>query len=183
MQTYVYIIAATEKGSRDHNTANADRLRFSLETMVQPAFLAGRQDRDTKQAALAQAQVLVICANAKSDLSNPNLIQALEAFREKEDGRIYVFGKNKSVSQKIEGAQFIRERAIGIDDLLRAILQMEDGDRDEFELARKMQEQMQEQQEEEAGADQKSNLGNILFICGFIAAVCLIFRIVIWARG
>ena len=80
MQTYVYIVAATEKkGVRDHNLANAERVRFSLETMIQPAFLAGKQNQETRKSALAQAQVLVICADAKSDLESEVVREALDA--------------------------------------------------------------------------------------------------------
>jgi len=181
MQTYVYIVAATKEGKRDHNAANAERVRFSLETMVQPAYLAGNDNAQTRLGALEQAEVLVICADASSDMEQSLVNEAVDAFSKKENGRIYVYGKAKSAAQKVEGAQFVREKTNGMDSLLRKILNMDDEEElDEFELARKMQEQMQEQQDEQ---EHQSNMGNILWICGFIAAVCLLFRLVVWLRG
>lgn len=181
MQTYVYIVAATKEGKRDHNEANAERVRFSLENLVQPAFLAKKENAQTRQGALEQAEVLVICADASSDMNQTLVAEAVEAFSKKENGRIFVYGKSKSAAEQVDGAQFVREKSNGMDVLLRKVLNMDDEEElDEFELARKMQEQMQEQQDEQ---EHKSNLGNILWICGFIAAVCLLFRLVLWMRG
>ena len=182
MQTYVYIVAASPEGKRDHSAANAERVRFSLETMVQPAFLATAKNSASHASALSEAQVLVICADAQSDLSQETVQQALQAFANKPDGRIYVYGKQRAVASKIEGAVFVREKTNGMDELLRQILQMEEDDLDEFELARKMQEQMQEESDEQS-TGRFNNLGNILFICGFIAAACIIFRIVVRLIG
>ena len=64
MQTYVYIVAATKEGKRDHNEANAERVRFSLENLVQPAFLAKKENAQTRQGALEQAEVLAAIETA-----------------------------------------------------------------------------------------------------------------------
>ena len=103
-------------------------------------------------------------------LADETVREALSAFQTKPQGRIVVYSKSDALAKKIDGAQFIGENSGAIRELLSSILDLPADREDEFA--------MPNEEEAPAPAGKFDNLKNIAFICGFIAAVCLLFRLV-----
>lgn len=170
-QTPSYVYVACARGEkRTHAQSTAEHVRYSVENMLHPVFLATEKNKHQHTAALQSADILVLTDSDPAALADETVREALSAFQTKPQGRIVVYSKSDALAKKIDGAQFIGENSGAIRELLSSILDLPADREDEFA--------MPNEEEAPAPAGKFDNLKNIAFICGFIAAVCLLFRLV-----
>lgn len=171
---YFYLIAADSSGEkkRTHADAAAERIRFSAESMQQQVFLAKAGNRDQWPVALREADVLIITADETSSPDGEALKTALEAFAEKENGNVILFSKTDALMDVLpEGAKHIRDTAGGVHTVLDEAMTLAKETAEDAEQGEK------EQEPAPAG---RGNLQNILWLCGGIAVICLILRLLIY---
>ncbi|MBQ6474955.1 MAG: hypothetical protein IJJ34_01975 [Clostridia bacterium] len=169
---YFYLIAADRAGEkkRTHADAAAERIRFSAESMQQQVFLARAGNREQWPVALREADVLIITADETSSPDGEALRTALEAFAEKESGNVILFSKTDALMEVLpEGTKHIRDTAGGVHTVLDEAMT----------LAKETAEDTQQEETEPAPAG-RGNLQNILWLCGGIAVICLILRLLIY---
>lgn len=173
---YVYVVCAgqTNGTRRSHAQSVAARVRFSIESMMHPVFVATNKNESQHQQALARADVLLITEDDPARMQDPFIVQALQAFAKKADGRIVVYARTPKTAQGIADALFVRESPGTMNELLQVVLDMQQ------DTAAQQDDVCQAMQEQDAPpAGKFENIRSIVFICAFIAAACLILRLVL----
>jgi len=171
---YFYLVAADGAGGkkRTHADAAAERIRFSAESMQQQVFFAKTGNHDQWPVALREADVLIITADEDSSPDGEALTAALEAFAEKGNENVILFSKTDALTAALpEGAKHVRDTAGGVHTVLDEAMTLAK------ETAEKAEEGETAREPAPAG---RGNLQNILWLCGGIAVICLILRLLIF---